>query len=102
MSSHKSGGAEVWPAVNLTRDTRGMCVVSLRVGGRWVPVIRDNGDVISHFCEPGGIAAAVESQAGACDQPRPEVRVAPVGAWFSVVVIAWVPVVAWTKWMGWW
>jgi hypothetical protein len=48
-----------WAAVRLERDVRGMCVVSLRVGGRWVPVIRDNGDVISHVCEPSGIAAAV-------------------------------------------
>jgi hypothetical protein len=69
MSGRKSDGAEVWPAVNLTRDTRGMCVVSLRIEGRWVPVIRDNGDVISHFCEPSGIAAAVENQAGACTWP---------------------------------
>jgi hypothetical protein len=53
-----------WAAVQLQRDTQGMCIVSLRVGGKWVPVIRDSGDVISHFCEPSGVAAAVNAALG--------------------------------------
>lgn len=34
--------------IRLTRDTDGMCEVSICVRGMWVPVIRDNGDIICH------------------------------------------------------
>lgn len=53
-------------AIRLTRDTRGMCVVWLCFDGKEVPVIRDNGDIISHYVEPLGIATAVrEATTGA-------------------------------------
>jgi hypothetical protein len=35
-------------------------------------------------------------------QPEPERRVMPTSAWLALVVISWLPVVCWTKWMGWW
>ena len=34
----------------------GDCVVSLEIDGRWVDVIRDNAETISHIVEPSGIA----------------------------------------------
>jgi hydroxyethylthiazole kinase-like sugar kinase family protein len=41
-------------SIELTRDTRGMCVV--KVGDR--EVIRDNGDVISHYATPAWLNSA--------------------------------------------
>jgi hydroxyethylthiazole kinase-like sugar kinase family protein len=40
--------------IELTRDTQGMCVV--KVGDR--EVIRDNGDVISHYATPAWLNSA--------------------------------------------
>jgi len=45
--------------IRLTRSPSGECAVAFEVGGRWVGVIRDRGEVISHIVEPGGIAAAL-------------------------------------------
>lgn len=50
-------------AIRLTRDTRGMCVVWLCFDGKEVPVIQDNGDVISHYVEPLGIESAIRKAA---------------------------------------
>jgi hypothetical protein len=49
-----------WPAISLTRIGID-CVVAIEVDGRWVPVIRDNGDVISHIVEPLGVERAIAS-----------------------------------------
>lgn len=48
------------PAVMLTRISgTGMCEVSLEIDGKWIVVIRDNGDLISHIVEPSGIEMAI-------------------------------------------
>ena len=47
-----------YPAISLTRIGID-CVVSIEIDGEWVPVIRDNGDVISHIVEPSGIERAI-------------------------------------------
>lgn len=60
--------ARDYPAVQLTRNTMGMCVVSLEIGGKWVPVIKDNGDIIGHIVEPLGIRLAIERAAMAAQQ----------------------------------
>jgi hypothetical protein len=61
--SERAEDARDYPAVQLTRDTVGMCVVSLEIGGKWVPVIKDNGDIIGHIVEPLGIRLAIERAA---------------------------------------
>jgi Lar family restriction alleviation protein len=47
-------------AVKLTRDDEGMCEVSLEIDGQWIPVIRDNGEFISHIVEPQGVSIAIQ------------------------------------------
>lgn len=49
-----------FPAISLTRIGID-CVVSIEVNGAWVPVIVDNGDVISHIVEPLGVQRAIDS-----------------------------------------
>jgi hypothetical protein len=46
--------------ISLTRGPGGDCTVSIQVGGRWVAVIEDNGDLISHIVEPLGILSALD------------------------------------------
>ncbi len=58
-----------WAAVQLERDTKGQCKVSLNVGGKWVLVLVDSGDVISHVCHPSGIAKAVNTALASATEP---------------------------------
>lgn len=75
------GAAEAWNkaarpvqrgcAIRLTRDPRGMCEVWLCFDGREVPVIRDNGDLISHYVEPLGIDHAIARAAAMAQEVKP-------------------------------
>jgi hypothetical protein len=49
--------------ISLTRGPSGDCTVSVEVGGRWIAVIEDNGEIISHIVEPLGILRALEDPA---------------------------------------
>ena len=56
------GVALLLQGIRLTRGPSGECVVSIEVGRRWVDVIRDRGDVISHIVEPAGIWTALAAK----------------------------------------
>lgn len=62
----EAGAEQCHPPVMLTRlSCSGMCEVSIEVQGKWIPVIRDNGDTISHIVEPLGIRSAIAKAGGA-------------------------------------
>jgi hypothetical protein len=47
--------------ISLTRGPSGDCTVSIQVkDGRWIAVLEDNGDLISHIVEPLGILRALD------------------------------------------
>jgi hypothetical protein len=45
--------------IRLTRDADGLCIVSIDVDGDWRDVIRDAGDVISHYVTLGDAMTAI-------------------------------------------
>ncbi len=53
---------EKYHAIHLEKLPSGMCIVSVEHNGKFIPVIRDNGDVISHYVEPSGIVAAIRAR----------------------------------------
>jgi hypothetical protein len=56
--------AAACPAIHLTRSSGGTTTVAIDVGGRWVNVITEHGDIISHIVEPLGIRRAIERAFG--------------------------------------
>lgn len=58
--------AKDMPAIMLTRDCNGLCVVSVEVvapeGCKWVPVIQDNGEVIHHTVTRIGVELAIKRE----------------------------------------
>lgn len=46
-------------SIHLERGTNGVCVVSLVIDGRLVPVIRDGGEIISHYVERSAVDEAI-------------------------------------------
>lgn len=49
-----------FPAIHLTRSSGGTTIVAVDVGGRWVNVITEHGEIISHIIEPLGIRRRIE------------------------------------------
>lgn len=54
-----------FPAIHLTRSSGGTTTVAIDVGGRWVNVITEHGEIISHIVEPLGIRKRIEQALGA-------------------------------------
>jgi hypothetical protein len=57
--------AKDMPAIMLARNPKtGLCVVSVEIvageGRKWVSVIEDGGDLISHIVEPLGVELAIK------------------------------------------
>ncbi len=59
------------PAIHLTRSSGGTTSVAVDVGGRWVNVITEHDDIISHIVEPLGIRKRVEQALGSAGAQAP-------------------------------
>lgn len=63
------------PALHLTRSSGGTTTVAIDVDGRWVNVITEHGDIISHIVESLGIRKRVEQALGTSTRGSREAEV---------------------------